>query len=144
MRFFEKRAQPGRARTFSAAAGAIQTLVPRDAADAGICHAGVVLNFWLELSVTTSRRCYSRFIRERAAPGKPRKPRPSVGMSPARRLKVADQYVDRLLISKADRLYGENLTDFQLPFNFHLISAPWTPATIAGLIELYEQALHAH
>jgi glycosidase len=61
---------------------------------------------------------------------------------------VADQYVHRLLIGEAylpiDRLmayYGVDLTGFQLPFNFHLISTSWNPAAIAGLIELYEQAL---
>jgi hypothetical protein len=30
---------------------------------------------------------------------------------------------------------------FHLPFNFHLISTPWKPAAIAGLIEAYERAL---
>ena len=62
--------------------------------------------------------------------------------------RVADEYDDRLLIGEAylpiDRLmayYGVNLAGFHLPFNFHLISTPWEPAAMAGLIEVYERAL---
>ena len=88
-------------------------------------------------------------------------------MSPARRLlrlhtmdqpevheaiaamrRVADEYDERVMIGEAylpiDRLmayYGVNLTGFQLPFNFHLISAPWRADAIARLIREYETAL---
>ena len=91
------------------------------------------------------------------------------GMSPARRLmrvhsmdqpevhdaiadmrRVADKYGGRLMIGEAylpiDRLtayYGVDLSGFQLPFNFHLISTPWRPDAIARLIGEYEAALPA-
>jgi alpha-glucosidase len=37
--------------------------------------------------------------------------------------------------------YGADLTGFHLPFNFHLISTPWHPKSIASLIQAYEAAL---
>jgi alpha-glucosidase len=54
------------------------------------------------------------------------------------RLMVAEVYapVERLV-----RYYGENGRGAQLPFNFHLITTPWEPAAIAGLVERYEAAL---
>jgi alpha-glucosidase len=61
---------------------------------------------------------------------------------------VSDAYKDRVMIGEAylpiDRLmayYGAGLSGFHLPFNFHLISAPWNPQSIASLIEAYEAAL---
>ena len=89
------------------------------------------------------------------------------GMSPARRLlraytmdqpevheaiaamrQVADSFGDKVMIGEAylpiDRLmayYGVDLTGFQLPFNFHLMSTPWTPTAVAALIQAYERAL---
>jgi alpha-glucosidase len=61
---------------------------------------------------------------------------------------VSDAYADRAMIGEAylpiDRLmsyYGTDLTGFHLPFNFHLISTPWHPASIASLIQAYEAAL---
>jgi len=63
---------------------------------------------------------------------------------------VADAYPDRVMIGEAylplDRLmayYGVDLTGFQLPFNFHLISTDWRPKPVASLIEAYEAALPA-
>src|SRR3984957_8208096 len=37
--------------------------------------------------------------------------------------------------------YGADLSGFQLPFNFHLISTAWRPRAVAALIEAYEAAL---
>ena len=37
--------------------------------------------------------------------------------------------------------YGADLDGFHLPFNFHLIRAPWRPAAIAALVAEYEAAL---
>lgn len=66
--------------------------------------------------------------------------------------RVADEFRDssgdRVMIGEAylpiDRMmayYGADLTGFHLPFNFHLIFTPWTPAALAALIETYEAAL---
>ena len=64
--------------------------------------------------------------------------------------RVADEYPDRVMIGEAylpiDRLmayYGVDLSGFHLPFNFHLIGAPWHPTALAALIEAYEAALPA-
>lgn len=37
--------------------------------------------------------------------------------------------------------YGANLGGFHLPFNFQLLGADWSPKTIAGIVERYEDAL---
>ena len=73
---------------------------------------------------------------------------PSVHDSIQAMRRVANEYQDRVLIGEAylpiDRLvtyYGADLTGFHLPFNFHLISTEWRPASIASLIESYEAAL---
>jgi alpha-glucosidase len=127
-----------------------------------------VLRFWLERGVDGFRvDAIHHLFEDAQLQNNPANPEWRAGMSPARRLirqftmdqpevhdairqmrRVADQYADRLLIGEAylpiDTLmayYGENLAGFQLPFNFHLIAAPWTPAAIAGLIESYEQSL---
>ena len=62
--------------------------------------------------------------------------------------RVADAYGDRVMIGEAylpiDRLmayYGQNLSGFHLPFNFHLLSTPWNPKAIASLVREYEAAL---
>jgi alpha-glucosidase len=62
--------------------------------------------------------------------------------------RVADAYRDRVMIGEAylpiDRLmayYGQNLSGFHLPFNFHLLSTPWNPKAIASLVREYEAAL---
>jgi alpha-glucosidase len=127
-----------------------------------------VLRFWLERGVDGFRvDAIHHLFEDAELRHNPVNPEWRAGMSPARRLirlrtmvqpevhdairqmrQVADQYEDRLQIGEVylpiDRLmayYGESLTGFQLPFNFHLISAPWEPAAIAGLIELYERSL---
>src|SRR3954471_5980167 len=73
---------------------------------------------------------------------------PEVHQAVAEMRRVADEYSDRVLIGEAylplDRLmayYGVNLTGFQLPFNFQLISTSWQPTAIAPLIETYEGGL---
>jgi alpha-glucosidase len=61
---------------------------------------------------------------------------------------VLDAYTDRVLIGEIylplDRLvayYGKDLKGAQLPFNFQLISAPWTAQDIARIVNDYEAAL---
>jgi alpha-glucosidase len=61
---------------------------------------------------------------------------------------VVDSYPERLLIGEIylpiDRLvayYGLNNDGVHLPFNFHLILAPWHADTIAAMIDEYEAAL---
>jgi alpha-glucosidase len=127
-----------------------------------------VLRFWLARGVDGFRVDAIHHLFEDAhLRDNPPNPDWHEGMSPARRLirlrtadqpevhdaiaamrRVADEYGSRLMIGEAylpiDRLmtyYGANLTGFHLPFNFHLISTPWQPAAVAGLIEAYERAL---
>jgi alpha-glucosidase len=56
------------------------------------------------------------------------------------RLMVAEVYAP---IERLVRYYGEGGRGAQLPFNFHLITTPWRPEAIAGLVERYEAALPA-
>ncbi|HEY2753592.1 alpha-amylase family glycosyl hydrolase [Phenylobacterium sp.] len=66
--------------------------------------------------------------------------------------RFVDSYEDgRILIGEAylplDRLmayYGPAQDGFHLPFNFHLMSTPWTPRAIADLVSAYETRLPAH
>jgi alpha-glucosidase len=129
---------------------------------------GEVLRFWLARGVDGFRVDAIHHLFEDAQLGdNPVNPDWHAGMPAARSLihlrtmdqpevhdaigemrRVADEYDDRLLIGEAylpiDRLmayYGVNLAGFHLPFNFHLISTPWEPAAMAGLIEVYERAL---
>ncbi len=62
--------------------------------------------------------------------------------------RVADAYPERVLLGEAYgtldevmRYYGEALDGFHLPFNFHLIEAPWDPVGLADFIDTYEAAL---
>ncbi|RXF75674.1 alpha-amylase family glycosyl hydrolase [Hansschlegelia zhihuaiae] len=62
--------------------------------------------------------------------------------------KVVDDYDERVLIGEiylpVERLvayYGPDLSGVHLPFNFHLILAPWNARRLAELIEAYEAAL---
>jgi alpha-glucosidase len=127
-----------------------------------------VLRFWLARGVDGFRvDAIHHLVEDEQLRDNPLNPEWREDMSPARRLirlrtmdqpevheaiaamrRVADEYGGRLMIGEAylpiDRLmayYGVNLTGFHLPFNFHLISAPWKPAAIADLIETYERAL---
>ncbi|HEX8968914.1 MAG TPA: alpha-amylase family glycosyl hydrolase [Chloroflexota bacterium] len=63
---------------------------------------------------------------------------------------VAEEYPERVLIGELwlpiDRLvayYGRDGRGLHLPFNFHLILAPWTARSIASLVTTYEAALPA-
>jgi alpha-glucosidase len=76
--------------------------------------------------------------------------RPEVHTIVAEMRAVLDSYGDRLLIGEIylpfDQLatyYGQDLKGAQLPFNFHLIHAPWNPDAIAKVITEYEAALPA-
>jgi len=132
---------------------------------------GEVLRFWLDLGVDGFRVDAVNHLFEREdLPDNPPNPHWREGMAPARRLlpiHTADQpevhaaiaemrrLVDshgegRVLIGEAylpiDRLvayYGAALDEFHLPFNFNLMSTPWTPAAIAGLVADYEARLPA-
>jgi alpha-glucosidase len=128
-----------------------------------------VLRFWLDRGVDGFRVDAIHHLHEDVElRDNPPNPEWKAGMSPARRLLrvhtieqpevhkavaamrlVANEYRgDRLLIGEAylpiDRLvayYGSDLSGFQLPFNFHLISRPWKPRAIRDLIESYEAKL---
>ncbi len=127
-----------------------------------------VLRFWLDRGVDGFRvDTIHHLIKDSELRDNPPNPRFKPGMPPNKRLlrlyttdrpevheadasmrRVLDAYEDRVLIGEAylpiDRLmayYGVDLTGFQLPFNFHLIAAPWNPTAIAALIEAYEAAL---
>ncbi|HEX2883847.1 MAG TPA: alpha-amylase family glycosyl hydrolase [Candidatus Limnocylindria bacterium] len=64
---------------------------------------------------------------------------------------VLEEYDERLMIGElylpVDRLidyYGADGDGAHLPFNFHLISTPWTARDIEVVIDRYEGALPAH
>jgi alpha-glucosidase len=127
------------------------------------------LRFWLDRGVDGFRVDAIHHLFEDAAfRDNPPDPDWRPGLSPARRViraytmdqpevhdaiaamrRVSDEYPgDRVLIGEAylpiDRLmlyYGADLMGFQLPFNFHLLSTPWTARDIGALVERYEAAL---
>ena len=128
-----------------------------------------VLRFWLDRGVDGFRvdAIHHLIEDERLRDNSPN-PGWREGMSPTRRVvrvhtmdqpevhdaiaamrRVVDAYPgDRLLIGEAylpiDRLmayYGTDLSGFQLPFNFHLLSTPWEAKALAALIDQYEDAL---
>ncbi|HVL58948.1 MAG TPA: alpha-amylase family glycosyl hydrolase, partial [Burkholderiaceae bacterium] len=129
-----------------------------------------VLRFWFDRGVDGFRVDAIHHLIEADPPlDNPQNPQWREGMSPTRRVvrrytmdqpevhdaiaamrRVADSYEDRVTIGEAylpiDRLmayYGADLGGFQLPFNFHLISTPWSAPALADLIERYEAALPA-
>ena len=62
--------------------------------------------------------------------------------------RVVDEFEDRVLIGEIylplERLvayYGNDLSGAHLPFNFALLSAPWSAREIARIIDDYERAL---
>jgi alpha-glucosidase len=128
-----------------------------------------VLAFWLDRGVDGFRVDAIHHLIERAdLADNPVNPDWREGMAPAEQLvrehtidqpevhhaiaamrALIDGYEgDRVLIGEAylpiSRLmayYGAALAGFHLPFNFHLMTTPWTPAAIAGLISTYEASL---
>ena len=127
-----------------------------------------VLRFWFDRGVDGFRvDAIHHLIEDEHLRDNPPNPDWREGLSPARRVlrtytmdrpevhgaiaamrRVCDAYDDRVMIGEAylpiDRLmayYGVDLTGFHLPFNFHLISTPWSPVAVASLIDAYERAL---
>lgn len=127
-----------------------------------------VMRFWLARGVDGFRvDAIHMLLEDESLQDNPPNPQWHPGMSPARRLlrthtadlpetqnviagmrSVLEEYRDRVLIGEAylpiDRLmryYGEGLRGCHLPFNFHLMSTPWSPVAIAELIREYEAAL---
>ena len=77
--------------------------------------------------------------------------RPEVHEIVAEMRRVLDDYPDRVLIGEIylplERLvtyYGQDMKRAHLPFNFQLIFAPWTAASIAQIVTEYERALPQH
>jgi alpha-glucosidase len=128
-----------------------------------------VLRFWLDRGVDGFRvDAIHHLFEDEGLRDNPLNPDWRPGMSPARRVtrahtmdqpevqeavaamrRVVDAYPgDQVLVGEAylpiDRLmayYGIELSGFQLPFNFHLLSTPWKARAIGALIEQYEAAL---
>ncbi len=127
-----------------------------------------VLRFWFDRGVDGFRvDAIHHLLEDEAGRDNPPDPNWRVGMPPHERWlplrtmdqpevhaairvmrQVSDAYTDRVMIGEAylpiDRLmayYGTDLSGFHLPFNFHLISTPWDPKSIACLIQAYESAL---
>jgi alpha-glucosidase len=127
-----------------------------------------VLRFWFRRGVDGFRvDAIHHLVEDEALRDNPPNPDWQPGMPDARRLlrlhtmdqpevhaavaemrRVADEFGGRLMIGEAYlpiqqlmRYYGEGLAGFHLPFNFHLISSSWDPASIASLIGRYEAAL---
>ncbi|MDP3495837.1 MAG: alpha-amylase family glycosyl hydrolase [Hyphomonadaceae bacterium] len=128
-----------------------------------------VLRFWLDEGVDGFRVDAIHFLFEdESLTDDPPNPHWHEGMPPTERVlrdhsldqpevhdavalmrRLCDSYEDeRVLIGEAylpiERLmayYGGALDGFHLPFNFHLITTPWTPTSISILVEAYESKL---
>ncbi len=127
-----------------------------------------VLRFWLARGVDGFRvDAIHHVFKDEALRDNPPNPDYRVGMSPHRQVlrrfttdlpevqdavremrAVLAPYADRVLIGEAwlpfERLmvyYGDKLDCFHLPFNFHLISAPWQATALRQLIGRYEGLL---
>ncbi|MFS8035605.1 alpha-amylase family glycosyl hydrolase [Xanthobacter sp. AM11] len=127
-----------------------------------------VLRFWLERGVDGFRiDALWHVIKDARFRDNPPNPDFHAGMNPHARLSqlytgdrpevmeviaglraLVDSYGGRVLIGEAylplDRIaayYGKNGDGVHLPFNFTLLSAPWTVAALAPLIAAYEAAL---
>ena len=129
-----------------------------------------VMRFWLDRGVDGFRvDAIHMLMEDEQLRDNPENPAWQPGMSPARSLvrvhncdlpethhlvagmrRVLDEYGDRVFIGEAylpiNRLmmyYGDALGGFHLPFNFHLLSTPWSATAIAALAREYEAALPA-
>ncbi|HTV78218.1 MAG TPA: alpha-amylase family glycosyl hydrolase [Steroidobacteraceae bacterium] len=127
-----------------------------------------VMRFWLDRGVDGFRvDAIHMLIEDEALRDNEPNPQWQPGQSPARQLlrthtadlpeththvmgmrAVTDAYEDRVLIGEAYlpiermmRYYGDDLSGFHLPFNFHLIRSPWQSRAIAALANDYEAAL---
>jgi alpha-glucosidase len=127
-----------------------------------------VMRFWLDKGVDGFRvDAIHMLVEDEALTDNEPNPQWQPGQSPARQLlrtytadlpethghvmgmrAVVDEYADRVLIGEAYlpiermmRYYGDGLSGFHLPFNFHLIRAPWRARAIATLANEYEAAL---
>jgi alpha-glucosidase len=128
-----------------------------------------VMRFWLARGVDGFRiDAIHHLVEDAEFTDNPVNPAWREGMSPARlllgahttdhpethgaiakmRLAAEEYGGGKLLIGEAylpiDRLvayYGADLRGFHLPFNFHLLSTPWNPTSIAAFIEAYEAKL---
>ncbi|CAN5557910.1 hypothetical protein BH10PSE4_BH10PSE4_32080 [soil metagenome] len=131
-----------------------------------------VMRFWLDRGVDGFRvDAIHHLIEHPDAPDNPVNPAWREGMDPADRLlkvytvdqpevhaavaamrrALAEYPGERVLIGEAylpiERLvtyYGAAGEGFDLPFNFHMMSTPWTPTAIAALIGAYERSLPDH
>lgn len=124
-----------------------------------------VLDFWLDQGVDGFRvDAIHHLFEDEALQDNPRNPdrppaeallrtrtidQPEVhGAISAMRRRLDDRGGDHVLIGEAylplDRLmayYGSAQDGFHLPFNFHLMSTPWSPTSINDLICAYETLL---
>jgi alpha-glucosidase len=129
------------------------------------------LDFWFRRGVDGFRvDAIHHLFEDEALRDNPRNPDWRPDMSPARSLirtrtmdqpevqdaiiamrRIADSFEgDRVMIGEAYlpitalmAYYGVDLSGFQLPFNFHLMSTAWKAADVAKLVEDYEAALPA-
>ena len=126
------------------------------------------LRFWLDRGVDGFRvDAIHHLFKDEALRDNPPNPDYREGMSPRRRVirkyttdlpevqdvaremrALCEAYGDRVLIGEAwlpfDRLmayYGTSLDCFHLPFNFHLIGAPWDVSALSAVISEYEGSL---
>ncbi|MEO6457898.1 MAG: alpha-amylase family glycosyl hydrolase, partial [Chloroflexia bacterium] len=61
---------------------------------------------------------------------------------------VLDEYPDRMMVGETShqseeyaRYYGKNLDECQLPFNFRLLTLPWSAQNVHNAVEEYEAVL---
>lgn len=126
-----------------------------------------VLGFWFDRGVDGFRVDVSdRVMKDPGLRDNPPNPAWQPGQDPSRRLletyskntpdghlfnrwlrQVAEQYQDRVLIGETNlpfaelaKHYGHD-DELHLPFNFHLIYAPWQAAVVRALADDYEAAL---
>jgi alpha-glucosidase len=74
--------------------------------------------------------------------------RPEIHEVLRRMRSVLDEYPDRMMVGETShrseeyaRYYGKNLDECQLPFNFRLLTLPWTAEDVIKAVEEYEAIL---